>query len=65
MRPLPKTTHNVKITGGGTETKKAKQRNVLDKKSYIIWLKINIQLQNEYCDGVTADLIKIIVSKGL
>ena len=29
------------------------------------WLKINIQLQNEYCDGVTADLIMIIVSKGL
>ena len=44
--------------------KKTKQRNVLDKESYM-WLKINIQLQNEYCDGVTADLIKIIVSKGL
>ena len=39
--------------------KKAIQRNVLDKESYT-WLKINIQLQNEYCDGVTADLIKII-----
>ena len=36
----------------------------MDKESYM-WLKINIQLQNEYCDGVTADLIKIIVSKGL
>ena len=44
--------------------KKTKQRNVLDKESYM-WLKINIQLQNEYCDGVAADLVKIIVSKGL